>query len=151
MRLKKRKKSGRFRGSRLHGRAAKKAHGKGHHGGKGMSGTGKRAGQKKTFVDKYFHPYFGKSGETSKSTEKNKLVEINIRDIIRNLEGYVKKGIAKKTSAGYEIVLKEYKILAEGDIKEKIIITARKFSASAQEKIEKAGGKCLLAKPKKEE
>ena len=68
MKLKKRKKSGRFRGSRMHGRSAKKAKGKGHHGGKGMSGTGKKSGQKISFVNKYFFPYFGKKGYTSRST-----------------------------------------------------------------------------------
>ena len=91
MKFKKRKKSGRMRGSRMHGYAGKKHHGSGHRGGKGMSGTGKRAGQKKNFVEKYFFPYFGKQGFTSKSTEKRKLKDINIGDIQLRIEKLGKK------------------------------------------------------------
>lgn len=136
MKLKRRKKSARFRGSRMHGRSAKKAKGKGHHGGKGWSGTGKKAGQKKTFIDKFFTPYFGKSGHTSKPTKKKKENKINLKDIVANLERY-----GKKTANGWEINLENYKVLGEGEVKEKLIITADSFSESAKEKIEKAGGK----------
>jgi len=48
---KKRTKVGRHRGSHTHGRGAKKkARGKGHRGGVGLSGTGKRADQKKSMM-----------------------------------------------------------------------------------------------------
>ena len=41
--------------------ARKKAKGTGHRGGKGMSGSGKRADHKKTLITKlYGHKYFGK-------------------------------------------------------------------------------------------
>lgn len=66
----KRKKSGRMlgRGAGSCGWGARKKHKKaGHKGGVGMSGTGKRADQKKTLVIKlYGNDYFGKQGITSK-------------------------------------------------------------------------------------
>ena len=145
MKLKKRKKSRRMEGSRYHGFAAKKHKGKGNKGGKGMSGTGKKAGQKITYVLRYLYPYFGKESLKRKS---KKLKEINLRD----LGSYFKN--AKKTSEGYELDMLEYKILGEGELKEKLIIKASGFSKQAKEKIEKAGGKAVLlgreSKPKED-
>jgi len=142
---KKRKKS-----SRYHGRnmgtcgtgARKKSKGSGHRGGYGMAGSGKRADQKKTLVLKlYGHGYFGKQGITSKGTKRDKRDKINIGEI------------QEKYKPG-EINLSSYKILGEGEIKNKFIITAKEASNSAIEKVEKAGGKIILIgnkKKKKEE
>lgn len=129
----------------MHGRSAKKAKGKGHHGGKGWSGTGKKAGQKKTFIDKFFSPYFGKSGQTSKSTKKRKDNKINLEDIQLSLQKY-----GKKTPEGWEINLKDYKVLGQGDLKAKLIVRAKSFSESAKIKIEKAGGKIIENSNKEE-
>ena len=118
----KKRKTGKYRGKRMgtYGRGArKKAKGSGHRGGKGMSGTGKRADQKKTLVLKlYGNSYFGKQGVTSRKTQRDKSDKINIQDIEMNLENYISKGIAKKTQKGFEIDLKSYKIL--GKAKQKI-------------------------------
>lgn len=139
MKLKKRRRSGRRRGSRMHGYSAKKHRGKGTRGGKGISGRGKRGAQKKTYVLRYFgKDYYGKEGL---KTRKTKLKEINLRDIEKNLEKYGKKG-----KDGWEINLPDYKILGEGEVKEKLIIKAAKFSNKAREKIEKAGGKIVEKK-----
>lgn len=62
MKQKKRNKRSRIRGTRTCGWAMKKHKGSGNRGGKGFSGSGKRADQKKTYVIKYFYPYFGKKG-----------------------------------------------------------------------------------------
>ena len=76
MKIKKRKKSSRMHGKKMgtHGWGARKKHKKsGHKGGKGMSGSGKRADHKKSLVIKlYGHKYFGKQGITSKGTKKDK-------------------------------------------------------------------------------
>jgi len=128
----------------MHGRSSKKAKGKGHHGGKGMAGTGKKAGHKATFINRYIPNYFGKQGYTSRSTKRNKEDKINVGTIQTNLKKY-----GKKTSSGYEVNLENYKILGEGDLKDKIIIKAKSFSKQAREKIEKAGGK--IVEEKKEE
>ena len=132
---KKRKKS-----SRYHGRnmgtcgtgARKKAKGSGHRGGKGMAGTGKRADQKKTLILKlYGHGYFGKQGITSKGTERDKRDRINVSEI------------QEKYKPG-EVNLSSYKILGDGEIKNKFIITAQSASKSAIEKVEAAGGKIIV-------
>jgi large subunit ribosomal protein L15 len=150
MKIKKRKKS-----SRYHGRnmgtcgtgARKKQKGSGHRGGKGMAGTGKRADQKKTLITRlYGNDYFGKRGITSKKTEKDKRQRINLRQISLNLEKY-----GKKSGDKWEIDLKDYKILGDGEIKNKLIIRALEASASAIEKTEKAGGRIILPEKKKEQ
>ena len=124
-----------MRGRRTCGYSAKLHKGKGSKGGKGMSGTGKRAGQKKTLVIKlYGNKYFGKQGITSKGTAKDKSKFINLRDI----EKYKDKN--------NEINLKEYKVLGDGEITKAVTIKARGFTKSAKDKIEKAGGKIILTK-----
>jgi large subunit ribosomal protein L15 len=140
VKVKKRKKAGKQRGNTTHGRGArKKGKGKGHQGGWGMAGTGKRADHKKTLINKlYGNDYFGKQGITSKATRKKILKSINLRDIERNLDSFKnKKG---------EIELKKYKVLGEGELTSKITIIAEQFSKSALEKIEKAGGKAIALK-----
>jgi len=141
----KRKKStrmhGRGRGSNGRGER-KRGRGKGDRGGKGMSGTGKRADHKKTLVTKlYGNNYFGKQGITSKKTERDKRKRINLEQIQLNLEKY-----GKKTQKGWEINLKDYKILGTGNIKDKLIIRALEASKSAIEKIKKAGGEIIFSK-----
>ncbi len=128
------------------GGARKKRKGSGHRGGKGMAGTGKRADQKKTLVTKlYGNKYFGKQGITSKGTKRDKTKKINLQDIIINLKKY-----GKKTGKGFEINLKNYKILGSSKIltKEKLIINARDASKSAIEKVKKSGGDIILNKRK---
>ena len=143
MKLKKRKKSSRMHGKNMgtHGRGArKKAQGTGHRGGKGMSGSGKRADHKKTLVTKlYGHKYFGKQGVTSRGTKKDKTNKINLQQIEINLEKY-----GKKTSKGFEINLKKYKILGTGEAKNKLIISAKSASKSAIEKVKKSGGEIIF-------
>jgi len=151
MKIKKRKKSSRMHGKKMgtHGWGARKKHKKsGHRGGKGMSGSGKRADHKKTLVIKlHGHKYFGKQGITSKGTKKDKENRINLRDII---DKYIKD----KKSEKFEIDLSNYKILGTGEVKNKLIIKAKDASKSAREKVEAKGGKILvkeIGKGKKKE
>lgn len=124
-----------------HGRGSrKKAKKSGHKGGIGMAGTGKRADQKKTLIlNLYGHDYFGKQGVTSRRTERDKRKRINVGEISINPEKY-----GKKSKEGWEINLEEYKILGDGEVKNKLIIKAKEASASAISKIEKAGGEIVL-------
>ena len=132
MRFKKRKKSGRMRGTRTHGWAMKKHKGSGNRGGKGFAGTGKRADQKKSLVIKlYGNNYFGKQGITSKRTAKKRRKLINL------------KTIAEKYKPG-EIDLKGYKILGDGEIKGKYFIKAKAASQAAIEKVKKEHGDIIL-------
>lgn len=139
----KRKKASRQHGRKMgtHGWGARKKHKKtGHRGGKGMSGSGKRADQKKTLVTKlYGHKYFGKQGITSRGTKRDTRKRINLQQIEINLEKY-----GKKKGDSFEINLSSYKILGKGDVKNKLIIKAKEASKSAIVKVQKAGGKIIL-------
>ncbi len=153
---KKRKKSSRMhgRGRGTHGWGERKKHKKsGHRGGIGMAGSGKRADHKKTLVTKqYGHGYFGKKGITSRKSQKDKRKRINLRDIELNLEKYIQKGIAKKTTSGFEINLENYKILGSSEkdlLKNKLIIKAKEASNLALEKVKKSGGEIILKNKEK--
>jgi len=147
MRLKKRRKSSRRRGTRLCGWAAKKHKGSGNRGGKGMAGSGK---QKKTYVIRYFLPYFGREAK-KKEKAKIKYEEINLKDIEGRLEKFKKEGLTKEGKEGIELNLIGCKVLGNGEVKNKLILKARAFSSSAKEKIEKAGGKALIVMPEAKE
>jgi large subunit ribosomal protein L15 len=143
MKVKKRKKTSRLRGSTRAWRGnRKRGRGSGHKGGKGMAGTGKKAGQKRTWVAVQKEPYFGRRGTTSKPTAKKKAKALNLSDVMRNIDNYKKNN---------EIVLEGYKILGEGEVKEKLIVKCDSASRSAVEKVEKAGGKIITKEVNKSE
>lgn len=132
MKLHKRKKPTRHRGTRTAGWAMKKHKGgKGNSGGKGMAGTGKRGDQKKSWVIKYQYPYFGKKGFTSKKTLREKNNVYNLDDVSRMAENGM-------------LEIKNYKVLGQGEISTKVIVHAKAFSNSAREKIEAAGGEAIV-------
>ncbi len=141
----KKAKKQRGKGMGTYGRGARKAgKDKGHHGGIGMAGSGKRADQKKTLIIKlYGNNYFGKQGVTSKGTRRKKREDISLREINDK-----KEKLGKKTPKGWEINLENKKILGNGEVKDKLIITAKAASKPAIEKVEKAGGKIILPKKK---
>lgn len=146
MKTKKRKKSKGQRGTtRYHG-ARKKWKSSGHKGGKGMSGTGKRADHKKSMIIKlYGNNYFGKQGITSRGTEKDRRKAMNLRDIETNFDSLMKKCCKDNV-----LDLSEYKILGEGELTRKITIKALAFSQGARKKIEKAGGSIVLFENKED-
>jgi len=145
MQTKKRSKSSRMHGRKMgtHGGGARKGRkGSGHRGGKGMSGSGKRADHKKTLVIKKFgNKYFGKQGVTSRGTQRDIRQRINLYDIELHLEKY-----GKKVGDKWELNLSKYKILGQGKIKNKLIIKAKEASKTAIDKIKKAGGDIQLKK-----
>jgi len=61
------------------------------------------------------------------------------QDVI-TVEDFKKKGIVKNIKDGI-------KILGNGEINRAVTVKAHKFSKSAREKIEKAGGKCEVIEP----
>jgi large subunit ribosomal protein L15 len=149
IKVKKRKKSTRFRGSHSHKRGfKKKARGSGHRGGFGMAGTGKRANHRKSLViNLYGNDYFGKDKTLRKGKIKPKLISVNLYQIVNNLKDYIKKNLAKQNKNEIELNLKGYKILGEGDIGSlKLKITASSASKSAMEKIKSAGGELIISK-----
>jgi len=117
----------------------------GNKGGCGMSGTGKRADHKKTLITKlYGHSYFGKQGVTSRGTKRDTRQRIKLAQIVSNLINFEKKGICKKTTKGFEIDLSKYKILSDGEVKEKLFIKASGASKQAIEKVKAAGGEIII-------
>lgn len=147
MRIKKRKKASRFRGSMTHARGfKKKARGSGHRGGFGMSGS---ENQKKTLVINLFgNEYFGKDKTLRRGPVAPKLRFINLQFINDNIASLVKQGIAKDNKGSYDLSLKGYKVLGDGEIKLKLVINASAASQSAIEKVKKAGGEIKLPQKK---
>jgi large subunit ribosomal protein L15 len=137
-----RKKSTKFRAHTTHGWGSmKKRRGAGNRGGRGMAGTGKRAAQKKQSILKEFgNAYFGKHGfKTPASKLKNKIKTINIGYINSKLDI-----LGTKKGDTYIIDLSKFdKILARGDLTNKVEITCKSFSTKAAEKIESLGGKVV--------
>jgi ribosomal protein L15 len=128
----------RIRGRRSCGMGVRNNYrGKGMQGGKGMAGTGKRAGQKRTWVLKNFPDYFGKTGFNSRRT---KMLSINIGFINDKIETLIKEKKAKKVDKGYEVELKNYKVLSAGRVDKKLFVKASSFSKKVEEKVVKAGG-----------
>lgn len=135
MKVKKRKRVTKRRGSHTHGRGAKKkARGKGHRGGIGNAGTGKRADHKKTRVlNEFGNSYFGKS----KTWRKKLPIKLNVINLNQ---------ISDKFKGKSEANLKGYKILSQGNLLEKIKITASAASKTAIDKVKKLGGDILIEK-----
>jgi len=139
---KKRSKRTRLRGRRTCGWGARKKHKySGHRGGCGMAGTGKKSGQRLTFIQRYFPGYLGRKAPVS---QQIRLQTINVEDIEKNLSGFEKDKRAKKTAKGIELNLEGYKILGNGDVKEKLFINATTASEGAKEKVKKAGGEIVV-------
>lgn len=141
----KRKKNSRQRGSWTHGWGAKKKHrGAGHRGGRGLAGSGKRGDAKKTLY--WENPnYFGKQGFVSVNGHDDVTINIAHLDVI--VETLIKKGKATKTNGEVSINLGSMgitKLLGAGNTDKKLNITVDKASKSAEEKINKNGGKLTL-------
>jgi large subunit ribosomal protein L15 len=127
--------------------------GKGRYSGRGIKGQKSRAGSHKMragFEGGQMPIYMrlGKQrGPYSKDAmpigpHRTSTVPVNLRDLDRvfddgsdvTLEALVEKGLIKNTRT-------DVKVLGQGDLKKKkLTVTAHAFSATAREKIEKAGG-----------
>lgn len=137
----KRKKNSRYRGSHTHGGGSKKKRrGAGHRGGRGNAGSGKRSDVKKQtyIVGGRRFGRFGFHNPTTKTVET-----INVGDL--------QTKIAKmKPQDSYDFDLGKLKIgklLAKGDVKNKMTITVDSASAGAIKKVEAAGGTVTVLKP----
>jgi large subunit ribosomal protein L15 len=127
--------------------------GKGRYSGRGIKGQKSRAGShnmRPGFEGGQMPIYMRlpkQRGSTSKDAmpigpHRTSTVPVNLRDLDRvfdegaevTLESLVEKGLIKNTRT-------DVKILGQGDLKKKLTVTAHAFSATAREKIEKAGGK----------
>ncbi len=142
MTARRQKKNKKMRGSKTHGWGSKKKHrGAGNRGGRGMAGTGKRAGQKKpSILKQYGSTYFGKKGFVKPNRVEEKT--INLDYIEKHLDELTAKGLIIKENNHYIIDIRKLgydKLLGKGRIKNKYKVTG-KTSQRAAERIKKAGG-----------
>ncbi|NOQ56393.1 MAG: 50S ribosomal protein L15 [Nanohaloarchaea archaeon] len=141
------KKVRKLRGSRTHAWGSPKKHrGAGSRGGRGMAGSGKKGQQKMTALHN-IKQRIGKSGFIRPLKVITSDVTINLSRIELNLDSYITSGVAEKSGATYNIDLSKagvQKVLGSGIVSSKINVTAEKFSSTAIEKIEKAGGKAIV-------
>jgi large subunit ribosomal protein L15 len=137
--------------------------GKGRYSGRGIKGQKSRAGSHKMrpgFEGGQMPIYMRlpkQRGPYSKDAmpvgpHRTSTVPVNLRDLERvfddgaevTLEALVDKGLIKNTRT-------DVKVLGDGELKKKLSVTAHLFSASAREKIEKAGGTATALRPPREE
>jgi len=144
----KRKKKCRYRGSTTHGGGSmKKRRGSGSRGGRGMAGTGKRAGQNKILILKEYGPsYFGKHGFTRPSTVVATIKAINLDTLELKLQNYVSKNLVNVSDGVYEIDLVKLgfqKLLGRGNLTHIVKVKVPMISKAALEKVKKAGGEVI--------
>ncbi|MHA1186030.1 MAG: uL15 family ribosomal protein [Candidatus Heimdallarchaeota archaeon] len=134
-----RKKVRKQRGSMHHGYGIQKGHKKaGSRGGVGKSG-GKRHEWMKSIVD---GKKFGPHGFVRPARAQTPQEAINIGELSDKVDFLVKKGYATKEGSQITIDTTKMgltKVLGKGKAK-KMTVIAKAFSASAKEKLKKAGG-----------
>ena len=140
----KRKKVSRYRGSTTYGGGSrKKRRGAGSRGGRGMAGTGKRAGQKKAGLKNF---KLGARGFVPRRGVKKEKV-LNLDYFTKDkVEMLVAEGLAAQEQAGVVIDLHKLgyeKLLGSGNIGLKLKIIARTWSKQAEEKVKAAGGEIV--------
>ena len=119
-----------------------KTSGRGHKGQRARSGFGLRPGFESGHVPLYRK--LPKRGFSNFQFRTGYTV-VNVGDLERagvgevDRDALVKAGLVRSSSG-------LVKILGEGEVGKALTVTADKFSASAKEKIEKAGGKAILVK-----
>lgn len=134
-----------LRGSRtIGGGSSKKRRGAGHRGGRGNAGLHK---SKWTWTVKYDPDHFGKYGFKRPPRSIAKFNTVNLDFLDEKSEELVQKGLAQKKGKKIEIDVTDLgynKVLGKGKINKPLIIKSPKFSESAVQKIEEAGGETVI-------
>ena len=123
---------------------AQKHRGAGSRGGRGKASL---AGSKKVSLNIKNPRYFGKSGFKRPQKLVEVSIPINVGEINKRIDAWVKDGKAKKKGQTYFLELEEVgytKVLGGGKLDKQVEITSHSFSKSAAEKIEKQEGKAIL-------
>lgn len=143
--IRKTRKIRKLRGSRtVAGGSSKKRRGAGHRGGRGNAGLHK---SKWTWVVKYDPKHFGKYGFKRPPRSILRFNPVNIDYLDEKSEELVKQGLASKKNDAIEIDITDLgynKVLGKGKVKRPLIIKSPKFSSSAIQKIEEAGGEIII-------
>ncbi|MBP2029239.1 large subunit ribosomal protein L15 [Methanohalophilus levihalophilus] len=132
-----------FRGSRTcGGGTTKNRRGAGNRGGRGKSG-----GVKHHYVLALKGGYTrGKYGFKRPLKSINSVSIVNVGELDELADQLVEDGFAKQEDGVYHINLEDLeieKVLGTGQVSKNMVVTAASFSATAQDKIEAAGGSCL--------
>ncbi len=137
-----------MRGKRWHGYGGKKKHrGGGSRGGRGYGGSHKH---KYSYITRYEPEHYGYKGFHSL---KKKDAAINLDSVQKIAERTKKRANGRASHVMQVIDLKEFgfsKLLSRGELKEALTIKVQRASATAKEKVEKAGGKVVLHKTEEE-
>jgi large subunit ribosomal protein L15 len=129
-----------FRGRRTYHGSHKKWRGGGSRGGRGAAGMHKH---KWSYTVKYDKEHFGKI--TNKS-HKEKISIVDLNYLNSKAELFLKEKIAEKEGDAIKINVTKLgfgKVLGNGKVTLPLIIEAKAFSKSAEEKLAKAGGKAV--------
>lgn len=140
MTVRRQKRHRRFRGRRTYHGSHKKWRGGGSRGGRGAAGLHKH---KWTWTVKYGKDHFGKLVNKNR---KGKIPTVNLNYLNDNAENFLKKKIAEKEGEAIKINVAKLgymKVLGGGKVTIPLVIEAKYFSKSAEEKIAKAGGKAV--------
>jgi large subunit ribosomal protein L15 len=134
-----------MRGSRtIGGGCSKKRRGAGHRGGRGNAGLHK---SKWTWTVKYDPKHFGKYGFKRPQRSILKFNPVNLDYLDEKSEELVQQGLAQKKDNTIEIDVTDLgynKVLGKGKLNRPLIIKSPKFSSSAAQKIEEAGGETII-------
>lgn len=143
--IRKSRKINKMRGSRtVGGGCSKKRRGAGNRGGRGMAGSHKHLW---SWIVKFDPKHFGKYGFKRPQKSINKVNPVNLSYLDEKSEQLLEKGLATKendvivinvTDLGYN------KVLGQGRLTKPLNIKAPVFSASAEKKIQEAGGEALI-------
>jgi len=129
-----------FRGRRTYHGSHKKWRGGGSRGGRGAAGMHKH---KWSYTVKYDKEHFGKI--TNKS-HKEKISIVDLDYLNSKAETFLKEKIAEKEGDAIKINVAKLgygKVLGSGKLTMPLIVEAKAFSKSAEEKLAKAGGKAV--------
>lgn len=132
-----------FRGSRTHGRGKKAGRGAGLRGGRGNAGLHKH---KWIWIVKYDPEHFGHHGFKRPQSVVYSKITINLSEIEQSLPSLSRDGFAVEKEGKWTVDLTKLgvdKLLGSGRISTPLTIRVSEASASAQEKLKKAGGSLL--------
>jgi large subunit ribosomal protein L15 len=133
-------KTKKFRGSRTHGRGKKAGRGAGLRGGRGNAGLHKH---KWISVVKYCPDYFGHHGFKRPQSVVIGKVTMNLSEVEQLLPRLSRDGFAVQKDGKWTVDLAKLgvdKLLGSGQISTAITVKVAEASASAEEKLKKAGG-----------
>ncbi|UPV75019.1 50S ribosomal protein L15 [Halorussus limi] len=138
----------RQRGSRTHGGGShKNRRGAGHRGGRGRAGRAKHE----------FHNYepLGKHGFSRPDKVQDEVLTVTVQKLDEDAALLAAEGDAEETDSGYRLDARDVvedgwgadavKVLGDGQVRNRLEVTADAFSASAVELIEEEGGDAVLS------